>query len=657
MLLKLYDQNKKALGYIKDHKDLKIESELSSGDKKLSFTLIKKCDIHIEEEYYIETKTDRYVVKESSLSSSISVDYVATLDLEDLEEPIEKYVATDATLQEAADMALIGSGWRAEVDESLSEKRRNANMVNTTKLTVLKKLKAAFFCEIEFDSLNQIVKFREKIGKNQGVHFFKGLNLRNVKCGSDTYDYYTRILPIGSDGLKISEINNGKEYLENYQYSRKVRTYLWQDDSYTDSESLKEDAEKKLDDLSKPKKTYQADLIDLARQKNFSYLSYGLGDTIVLCDPSSRIKEEQRIVKMTEYPQNFLKNTCELSNTVLTFEEIQQQLQEAASIIENITTSNGTVKGSTVDKIVVGQIADFEAEVAKISKGKFEEIETDYLYVAGELGAIKASIGEIQTNYLVATEADLKYATIENLQTINAEVQNFRAEYGDFKAITSENITAISARIENISGDLADYKQIVANEITAAKGWMLESSIGSAQISDLDVVKLNAGTIDTSIVNLSSPDSSMQITGSQILVNDVSDALNPLNRIILGKYINSDKKTEYGLLVRSEDGQTIMIDGTGVHNAGITDGAIDNNKVADNANISGKKLDINSVVTQINEGETKISQTIVQVGDKTLDIALSEQTYAIDHIDISGRNLLRNSKTLIFEKYGLIQIL
>lgn len=657
MLLKLYDQDKKALGYIKDHKDLKIESELSSGDKKLSFTLTKKCDIHIEEEYYIETKTDRYVVKESSLSSTNSVDYVATLDLEALEEPIEKYVATDATLQEAADMALIGSGWRAEVDESLSEKRRNANMVNTTKLTVLKKIKAAFFCEIEFDSLNQIVKFKEKIGKNQGVHFFKGLNLRNVKCGSDTYDYYTRILPIGSDGLKISVINDGKEYLENYQYSRKVRTYLWQDDSYADPESLKEDAGKKLDDLSKPKKTYQADLIDLARQKGFSYLSYGLGDTIILCDPSSGIKEKQRIVKMTEYPQNLLKNTCELSNTVLTFEEIQQQLQEAASIVENITTSNGTVKGSTVDKIVVGQIADFEAEVAKISKGKFEEIETDYLYVAGELGAIKASIGEIQTNYLIATEADLKYATIENLQAINAEVQNFRAEYGDFKSITSENITAISARIENISGDLADYKQIVTNEITAAKGWMLESSIGSAQISDLDVVKLNAGTIDTSIVNLSSPDSSMQITGSQILVNDVSDALNPLNRIILGKYINSDKKTEYGLLVRSKDGQTIMIDGTGVHNAGITDGAIDNNKVADNANISGKKLDINSVVTQINEGETKISQTIVQVGDKTLDIALSEQTYAIDHIDISSRNLLRNSKTLIFEKYGLIQIL
>ena len=39
-----------------------------------------------------------------------------------------------------------------------------------------------------------------------------------------------------------------------------------------------------------------------------------------------------------------------------------------------------------------------------------------------------------------------------------------------------------------------------------------------------------------------------------------------------------------------------MIDGDGVHNAGITDGAVDNNKVANDANIAGSKLDINSVV-------------------------------------------------------------
>lgn len=626
-MLRLYDKDKKALGYITKYKELKIESELSQGDKTLSFTLLEEKEIL--EEYYIETKTDRYVIKERNPASNAFTDYVAVLDLEELEEPLEKYEATEATLKEAADMALVGSGWRTEVDEALKEKKRNAKMVHTTILTVLKKLKAAFFCEIEFDTINRIVKFHEKIGEDRGTYFFQGLNLKSVKCTSDTYEYYTRIIPIGADGMKITEINDGKEYLENYQYSNKIRTYLWIEDSYTDMESLKEDAEKKLEDLSKPKKTYQASFFDLAKQKGFLFLGYALGDTITLSDLTAGIREKQRIVKITEYPQTPSKNTCELSNTTLTFEELQKQLQDAASIVENITTSNGTIKGSTVDKIVIGQIADFEAEVAKITSGKFEEIEADYVYIAGELGAVKASIGEIEANYLKATEADLKFATIQQLKATNATIENLTAEYGDFKAVTVEQLTATSARIESISGDLASYKQVMAEELTAAKGWMLEGSIGNAQIQNLDVNKLNAGTIDTAKIALSSPDSSMQITGNQILVNDMTDPLQPMNRVILGKYQNSSGEMEYGLLVRSEDGQTIMIDGEGVHNAGITDGAIDNNKVAENANISGKKLDIQSVVTEINEGETKISQTMIQVGDKSLDIVLSEKTQEI----------------------------
>ena len=74
-----------------------------------------------------------------------------------------------------------------------------------------------------------------------------------------------------------------------------------------------------------------------------------------------------------------------------------------------------------------------------------------------------------------------------------------------------------------------------------------------------------------------------------------------------------------------------MFDERGVHNAGITDGAIDNNKVSDNANISGKKLDIDSVITTINEdGSINLSGTKIQVGDRTLDVELSTQNQKIE---------------------------
>ena len=197
----------------------------------------------------------------------------------------------------------------------------------------------------------------------------------------------------------------------------------------------------------------------------------------------------------------------------------------------------------------------------------------------------------------------------------------------------TKDITATNGRIDNLLGDLANFKTVISNELITAKGWMLESSIGDAQISSLSANKLRAGTIDTALVTIASKDSTIEITGNQMLVNDTTDPLNSMNRVIVGKYTDNDGNTEYGLLVRSVDGQTVMIDGSGVHNAGITDGAVDNNKVADDANISGKKLDINSVVTEINGGETKISQTIVQVGDKSLEIVLGEQTQKIEEIE------------------------
>ena len=129
-------------------------------------------------------------------------------------------------------------------------------------------------------------------------------------------------------------------------------------------------------------------------------------------------------------------------------------------------------------------------------------------------------------------------------------------------------------------------------------------------------------TINNMIV---SADGTIEIVGNQILINR-----NNVNRVILGEYRKTDGTTDYGLLIRGKDGKTIMLDSDGVHNAGITNGAIDNNKVADNANISGNKLDINSVIREVNtHGTETIKGTKVTVGDRTLDVELSTQKNTI----------------------------
>lgn len=633
-MLKIFDQHKNPLGYITKYTDLCIEGDLSTGDKSLSFTYRAKRGKGIRNEFYVETKEDRYVVKEVGVSSDDFPTYTCQLDLEDLEaEMLETFSAIDVTLTDAANLALAGTGWTVDTDIT---KMRSVGTIKVTPLSALGKIKDAWMCEMRFDTKNKVVYFREKFGEDKGVFFTRSLNLRKLDLTCDTYDYYTRIIPIGADNLRINDVNGGKSYVENYQYSDKIRTLIWEDTNYEDAEALKEDAEKKLNDMSKPVKSYSADIIDLAAQRpEYSIMSFGLGDTILLLDKETGIKEKQRIVKLTEYPQEPGKNSCELSNTTLTFEELQDRLEAAAKAVEDITNADGTVNGYYVHGVEADGIVGIEVVINGSSAIKdineeLSSVSGAIVDINGSLSDAVARIGTLETTALTATEADLKYATIEQLNVTNQTVHFIQGDYADFKTVTTEELAAKGALIENIQGDLANYKTTVTEELITAKGWMLEGAIGDAQISSLSANKIKTGTIDTALVTVASADGAVEITGNQIMVNDVTDALNPVNRVIVGKY-NADLGTvEYGLLVRGADGQTVMIDGNGVHNAGITDGAVDNNKVANDANIAGSKLDINSVVTEINGASEKISSTVVQVGDKSLTVFLEEQENILD---------------------------
>lgn len=688
-MLKYYDLSKALIGGLKNCKDLKVESELSTGDKQLSFLWHINNKIKMCLECYIRTDTDEFVIKENSKGSNGYRKIVANLNLEDLEgKAMEKFEAVEHTVKECADMALSGTGWRCICT---MDKRRGMKLTKVTALDVLNTICKAFLVEVRFDTINKIVYFQEEIGEDRGVYFAKALNLKEVTDSADTYDYFTQILPIGKDGLKIDGINGGKAYLENYQYSSKKKMLIWEDSRYETAEALKEDAQKKLAEMSKSKKSYQSKVIDLSKQnEKYSILSYSLGDTVTLIENETDLFEKQRIVKITEYLNDPTKNTCELSNTTLTFEEMQSRLFETADIVNNITEDNGTVKVYATD---IKGLEDYLNGNQQI-----KDLTTQYLYVSGELGALKASFGEMQTTYLKATDAEITYlkvekaeadylkidvaeanyiktnvfealdatvkkingdfltfksgefetlkskqasfeeATAQKFTAANGNIDNLTGQFATFKELTTTNFTAVTGNIKDLTVESQRVKTLLAGNITAeniatgaitaGSGIIAQGAIGDAEISSLSANKIKSGTVDTSLVTIASKDSAITITGNQMMVNDTTNAASPINRVILGKYTNGSATT-YGLLIRGKDGKTVMLDGDGVHNAGITNGAVDNNKVADDANISGNKLDINSVVRSVNGATEKIQSTVVQVGDRSLNVYLGEQTNTI----------------------------
>jgi len=376
MIFTLRNTGDNEIGWIKNHKDARIESVLASGDKTLYFSYPKEAEHAVKNEYYVWTENDVFVIKENTEGSQGFRNVVARLNLEDLESKLfSEFDAANVTAKECAAEALKDTGWVVDTDIS-SGKKRNIILSNVNAVNIIDKICEAFGCERKYDTINRRLSLRNKLGADKGVYFMRELNLVELNDSSDSYDYCTRIIPIGQDGLGIAGVNNGKDYVENYQYSSKVIPIFWEDQNYDDARALKEDAEYKLNELSKPRKAYSVKITDLANMNsNYSALQYGIGDVITLVDSDMDICEKQRIVKTVEYIENPRKNTCELSNTVLSFEEMQKKLFAAAESTSNILLGNGIIIGAKINSVNATQVRGLEEyATTRITNTELEEI-------------------------------------------------------------------------------------------------------------------------------------------------------------------------------------------------------------------------------------------------------------------------------------------
>ena len=507
-MLQLYDLKHRFIAGILQTKELKVEHTLATGDKELSFIWYPENGQEIPQEYYIRTEKDEYVVKENTAAGNGYRRIVAKLNLEEIEGRAWQNFAASGTALAAAKLALTDTGWTC-VSAVTEEKVRNITLTNVSSYAVFEKILDAYTCEIQWDTFSKTVYLKEQIGSDKGNHFIRGFNLREVTDTVDSYDFITRIYPIGADGLTISEVNNGVEYLENHQYSDKVKTLIWEDSSYTDAQALMEDAKYKLNELSKPKRTIQIKVVDLAgMSKEYEAFAYQVGDIVSIVDSDTGLCEKQRITKTVSYLQTPDQNTCEISNTVLTFEDMQKQMKAAAECLDNITTDNGTVKGSAVDKIDVSKIIGIEDYIA----GDMKDMKVDYLYAKTEFGAPLAIIGEARLNEAKVTNLEVSTkAVIKKLETPEAHVTNLFSDYAKFTTVEADNLSALEQRVDNLTAKIIDtdyisahYAQIdFANIQSAAVGSLLArvGLISSAIIENghvtgyLDSVNINANRI------------------------------------------------------------------------------------------------------------------------------------------------------------------
>ena len=343
--MQIFNDKKQRVGILKGFKDRKIVKTLNSGDRELSFKYPSDGEMvdQLKEEYYIRTKDDEYVIRKKKTGVQFN-EYTAQLNVEELEGAVFPYgfESKEQTIRACLEFAFEGTGWKVGVCQ-ITKKRTINKDEETNAWDVLQDCLSTYRVECKIRSLEKTIDIYEQIGADRGRYFIEGLNLKKLTVTSDTYDFYTRLIPLGKDGIGIEWL--GKPYLENYQYSSKIKTYVWSDERYTNTTSLIEDGIAKLEEMSKPYVAYKADVIDLARQskKYSSVFDFDIGDTVWMISKSTKTKEKQRIVKLTEYPESPQSNTVELSNATKTFAEVQQEATDQAKS-EAIKIANSSAK-------------------------------------------------------------------------------------------------------------------------------------------------------------------------------------------------------------------------------------------------------------------------------------------------------------------------
>lgn len=444
--MQIFNDKKQRVGILKGFKDRKIVKTLNSGDRELSFKYPsdgEKVD-QLKEEYYIRTKDDEYVIRKKKTGVQFN-EYTAQLNVEELEGAVFPYgfESKEQTIRACLEFAFEGTGWKVGVCQ-ITKKRTINKDEETNAWDVLQDCLSTYRVECKIRSLEKTIDIYEQIGADRGRYFIEGLNLKKLTVTSDTYDFYTRLIPLGKGGIGIEWL--GKPYLENYQYSSKVKTYVWSDERYTNTTSLIEDGIAKLEEMSKPYVAYKADVIDLARQskKYSSVFDFDIGDTVWMISKSTKTKEKQRIVKLTEYPESPQSNTVELSNATKTFAEVQQEATDQAKS-EAIKIANSSAKKVLED----GYYTKTEVET-HITASK-EEI---------ELGVSKTYETKTIVDQKIKSVNDLtdekltEYSTTEQMQA----AINLKAEEIDLEVSkVYETKTSVTEKIKSVN-DLTDEK-------------------------------------------------------------------------------------------------------------------------------------------------------------------------------------------------------
>ena len=271
-------------------------------------------------------------------------------------------------------------------------------------------------------------------------------------------------------------------------------------------------------------------------------------------------------------------------------------------------TTIGTVDGSSTGSI----------------KGDIKQLAIQQIRV-DKLVANVVNANEVNANKITAVEADITklkadIASVENLDAINAKIEHLEATDAEIKTLMFGSATGTELSVE------------FANAVASKIG---DAAITSAMIESLSAEKIANGVLYTNKVQIQSKNGNIVLKDDTMQFKDANSVV----RVQIGK----DKSNDYSLTLWDASGN-LLWDAQGVTSRGVRDGLITDQMVSEDANINGGKIDMPSLITEIN-GSTetiKASHVTLDNSTQTLQVAFEQQQRDIDNAESNISTLQTN---------------
>lgn len=437
-----------------------------------------------------------------------------------------------------------------------------------------------------------------------------GQNILDLALEVEYSNLITAVLPLGqktsetdADGnqtssyVTVESVNNGDLYIRDAELIKKYgfvcECVEWQD--VTEPENLKTKATAYLaqKSLAIEKITLRAVDLYLAGEADEPFQ---LGDMVPVESTPHGIDQ---YIELSAMKLDLLNPT----NDTLTFGATEGTLtgksssdnRNMAESLNNLTMIIGRISSDYINTKIL------EAEVAKLGYAKIDELEAE----VGKFGYLKTETAE--TTYAKVKQLEATDGKIAKLESISITTDNFKAKVAEI------NI----AEIEKEFVDSAFIKTLQSLEQT-----VIASTVNTEFVKDLIVGHATLQDLFTEHFTIGSDEyGSTEMDGSTMQFKDANG-----NVYI---QIGTDADGKHSIIVKDEDGNT-LINGKGVTEKAIVDDLIINKMIkkkdTNYAGISADRLDIDSVVTSINNGTKTIKSSLIYFDEEnqTLNTKLSK---------------------------------